>query len=100
MRPDLLALSDQLKIDPETLILKDITHFKEEGVLERVQQIRFHHYNQKRMKHLEMIDRFFKQDGGEGHSVTSARGLAVPLTVPESLKLSHTSTTRHKERQK
>ena len=46
-----------MKIDPETLPLKEPHEFKQEGLLERVELIRYHHYNQKRMKHLEIIDR-------------------------------------------
>jgi hypothetical protein len=88
-----------LKIDPETLPLKEPHEFKQEGLLERVELIRYHHYNQKRMKHLEIIDRFFKREDsrGEGlHSITSARGVDVPLQVPESLKQSQSyiSATR------
>ena len=67
--------------------------------------MRFHHYNQKRMKHLEIIDQFFKQEDSKGegiHSVLSSKGIPVPLQVPESLKASQSymSSTRVKERAK
>jgi hypothetical protein len=60
VRGDLQVVCDQLKIEPESLTLKTQENFKEEAVPERVQIVRFHHYNQKRMKHLEIIDQFFK----------------------------------------
>ena len=71
--------------------MKTQEDFKEESVPERVQIVRFHHYNQKRMKHLEIIDQFFKQEDSKGegiHSVLSSKGIPVPLQVPESLKAS------------
>ena len=52
IREEAKLICAQIKIDPDSLVLRDLKSFQEDGILEKIQQVRFKHYNQRRMKHL------------------------------------------------
>ena len=56
VKEEIQMICQQLNIDPEFLPLKDLNSFKDPNISDRVQQVRFNHYNNRRMKYLKLLD--------------------------------------------
>jgi hypothetical protein len=62
-----------------------VKSFGEAGVTTKVQHIRYNHYNNRRMKYLEMISNLLMNCSISENSFISPRGVTVPVKIPDSL---------------
>lgn len=76
VREDCKQLCDQVGIDWATLYQRELKDFASEGVQSKIQEVRFNHYNARRVRNLEMIENAIMSNGqiGAGSTISSARG--------------------------
>lgn len=56
-------MCDQVGIDWATLYSRELKDFAAEGVQSKIQEVRFNHYNARRVRNLEMIENAILSNG-------------------------------------